>query len=522
VHEPTPDNRDRRERIDGGFTRALTRGVGWNLAGLVLPLPAGLIAFPLMASALGEFRFGLLTVVWAVVGYFSLFDFGVARALTRELSIGIRDGAAAGESDWVRTAAVLSLTFGVAGAALLSLASPLLVQALGNGDNAAQRWEILLTIVATSALLPVFLLICVLQGILEAMQRFRDLALLRLPLTLATYLVPVAVLPFEPNVPTIVCCLVATRLVIVAAFWFGGARRTLAGTGGGAFSMQRAKTLLVQGGWMTVTNVISPVLTYLDRWLVVALISVAALGYYSVPLEVGQRLLVVAVAVAGVLFPMFAREGSHSQRSAAGYRHSSAAVAFSVMPIVLVVGGWAEELLSLWMGQTFAQQAAVALQIIMPGILLNSIARIPFTLLQAAGRARTTASLHLLELPVYVGVAWWLIANFGLLGAAAAWTVRVLADLALMLAAAARLSPELRQASLRTGLLVVAALSCYGGVLAIEPQAGRILAAMSALALIGLLAWKYLLNATDRGTVRHLLQSLASQRARDEHPVRSK
>src|SRR5713101_8834257 len=58
-----------------------------NLAGLGLPLVAAIFTIPVLIRNLGDERFGLLTLIWAIVGYFGLFDFGLGRALTQQLSV---------------------------------------------------------------------------------------------------------------------------------------------------------------------------------------------------------------------------------------------------------------------------------------------------------------------------------------------------------------------------------------------------------------------------------------------------
>ncbi len=45
--------------------------------------------------------------------------------------------------------------------------------------------------------------------------------------------------------------------------------------------------------------------------------------------------------------------------------------------------------------------------------------------MQSVGRSDLTAKLHLLELPVYLFLIWYLANNFGIAGVAIAWTVRV-------------------------------------------------------------------------------------------------
>src|SRR5713101_3770903 len=67
--------------LTGG--RLLARNTIWNLLGQLLPMAVGVVAIPPLVRGLGIDRFGLLSLVWIVIGYFSLFDLGMGRALTK-------------------------------------------------------------------------------------------------------------------------------------------------------------------------------------------------------------------------------------------------------------------------------------------------------------------------------------------------------------------------------------------------------------------------------------------------------
>jgi hypothetical protein len=63
---------------------SLRNNTQWNLAGSGLPLIAAAALIPFMLHRLAMVTlteaFGELTLIWAVIGYFSLFDMGVGRA----------------------------------------------------------------------------------------------------------------------------------------------------------------------------------------------------------------------------------------------------------------------------------------------------------------------------------------------------------------------------------------------------------------------------------------------------------
>ncbi len=64
----------------------LLANTGWNLAGQVVPLLVGIAVLPLLIGLLGLDRYGFLTLVWVLVGYASIFDFGIGRALVRTVA----------------------------------------------------------------------------------------------------------------------------------------------------------------------------------------------------------------------------------------------------------------------------------------------------------------------------------------------------------------------------------------------------------------------------------------------------
>jgi O-antigen/teichoic acid export membrane protein len=63
--------------------RLLARNVVWNLIGGGAPMLVAVFCIPILAKGLGTDRFGVLALAWALIGYTSLFDLGLGRALTQ-------------------------------------------------------------------------------------------------------------------------------------------------------------------------------------------------------------------------------------------------------------------------------------------------------------------------------------------------------------------------------------------------------------------------------------------------------
>ncbi len=109
-----------------------------------------------------------------------------------------------------------------------------------------------------------------------------------------------------------------------------------------------------------------------------------------------------------------------------------------MLPAVLVIILLGKEGLGLWLGDEFARQSTGPLQWLTFGVFLNSLATIPFVLIQAAGRPDLTAKFHMVELVVYAPLLWLLIGRYGIEGAAIAWATRTGMDAAFLMVFAQR------------------------------------------------------------------------------------
>src|SRR5260370_24492390 len=70
----------------------LARNSAFNFIGQGIPFLAAFFAIPLLIRGLGTERFGVLTLAWMVICYFSLFDLGLARALTQMVAEKLSEG----------------------------------------------------------------------------------------------------------------------------------------------------------------------------------------------------------------------------------------------------------------------------------------------------------------------------------------------------------------------------------------------------------------------------------------------
>jgi O-antigen/teichoic acid export membrane protein len=133
----------------------------------------------------------------------------------------------------------------------------------------------------------------------------------------------------------------------------------------------------------------------------------------------------------------------------------------------LVTLALADDIVRFWLGARFEDVVTVPLQILAVGVFVNSLAYIPYSLLQALGRSDVTGKLHLIELPLHFALVWVLVSAFGLVGAALAWSIRVTIDAALLFFAAARLGHLGYRSLSSSGLPALAAGAAVLGLVAL-------------------------------------------------------
>jgi len=404
--------------------RRLARNVIWNLLGAGAPILVGIVAIPVLIKGLGTARFGILTLAWMVVGYFSLFDFGLGRALTKLVA----EKLGAGQDDeiprLIRTAMLLMLVLGLLGAMSLAASSPWLVFGVLKIPVSIQQ-ETLLAFYLLAVSVPVVICTTGLRGVLEAYQCFGQINMVRAPLGVFTFLGPLLVLPFSNSLVPVVTVLVAVRLLSGCVYAVLCWRTVPAVWDSWRVQKSMIGSLVSFGGWMTVTNIVGPMLVYLDRFIIGVLISVTAVAYYTTPYEVVTKLSIIPAALMRVMFPAFSTAMVQDKSRAALLCCRAVNYVFlALFPIVIVIVLFAHEGLALWIGEEFAVSSTSVLQLLAVGIFFNSLATVPFGLIQGAGRPDITAKLHLLELPFYLLLLWWLINTHGIVGAAISWSVR--------------------------------------------------------------------------------------------------
>ena len=404
---------------------SLRRNTIWNMVGTGLPLFAGVAFIPFTLKQLGGEAFGVVTLIWALIGYFGLFDMGVGRALTFQISKLRAEGLDNSVSGTLKAGLLVTVVTGMIGAIVMLLIAPLLAYSWLKISLEWQSDTQLAFQIAALGVLPTTVT-SGLRGALEGFGRFAESNLIRLFFGLSMFALPALSVSLHGNsLWCIALYLVGARLIVVILSLIQLRLHLSESTDSLAIKPQ-IWSLFSYGFWVTVSGIISPLMIYGDRFFVASLIGADQLPYYAIPQEGLQRLLIIPAALCGALLPVLTSVRGNAL--VAIYKVNQRRIAFFMLVICAAAAALAYPVLSFWLTHDFAQNALPVVLILAIGIWVNSIAQLPYTVLHALGKPRLTAMFHLVELVVYFVLLNYLTTAFGLIGAATAWLLRVFLD----------------------------------------------------------------------------------------------
>jgi O-antigen/teichoic acid export membrane protein len=402
----------------------LRRNFVFNLIYPVVRLAVALVTIPIYVRHVGDARYGVISIVWVLLGYFGFLDLGLSRAATNALA-KLRDAPQAHRARVLLTTTVLNLSFGLIGAVLLFVVGGYLLERILSVPEALKP-EVARALPWIACLFPMALVSGVGLGALESRERFLLANLFQMFGMSMSQIAPVVMAVFvSPSLTVVIpsaAIAQATSVIVLIAYvyWLEGPFSLR------AFNRKEARTLLSYGGWVTVTAAINSILASADQFLIGSLIGVAEVAHYAIPMNLVLRTQTLPVALGRTFFPrmsMLSREGAHTlggrALQALGYGYAAVCA-----PAIIL----APAFFRYWIGPNFALVSAPVAQILFLGAWINGLAFVAYTLIQSQGRPDLTGKLHFAEVLPFLCILSFLTSTFGITGAAAAWSLRAVVD----------------------------------------------------------------------------------------------
>ena len=403
----------------------------YNLMGLGLPLAAAIITIPYLILSLGAEKFGSLTLVWAILSYAGLLDMGLSKSITYKISIFLSEGKAVKIPNFFKAASSILVWFSVLVALILVAFSTYISTLIGSGFDTLSDARLGINCIALA--IPFVTLTSIYRGVLEAKELFLAINLIRIPMGLTTFIAPAAVVfLFGADLLLVVIVLVLTRIIFYVIHRIVVRLLVVEIKNSSGNDWAELKSALRIGGWMTLTNIVSSLMVYIDRFVLAATSGNTAVAHYVTPQEITTKLWIIPGAITATIFPIFSKAGISGSANIKLFCRALLLILIPLLPIVLVLYIFAYEIMGLWISAEFSEFSAPILQLLIIGIFINCFSHVPFTYLQGIGKARLTAIVQLFQLPIFVVSLYFLSNTFGVIGAAYAVLIRSSIDFILL------------------------------------------------------------------------------------------
>ncbi len=403
---------------------SIARNSMYNMAGSIVPLILALATVPLYLNAVGTERYGALAIAWLILGYFGLFDLGLGRATSQRIA-ALKNSNAEHRARVFWTAVIVNIGMGIFGGIILYFGATYFFEHQFSADDWLKS-EILVAIPYLALAVPIATLTGVASGALQGREKFLDVNIITIIGTCLFQLFPLIVAYINgPTLKWLIIAAITARIIGFLIFYVRVHHHILRGFKPN-FDRSEWLSLLKFGGWASISSIIGPLILTFDRMMIGAILGPKQVTFYTVPLEIVQRISVIPISIGGALFPRFVTESGEGRASLQD-KSLRAVASIASMPtlIVLLI---LEPFITLWVGREIAENSTIIGLIALLGFWANAFAIIPFSRLQAMGRPDLVTKSLLAQLLPYMAAVYCALMYSGLIAAAIVFSARRLFD----------------------------------------------------------------------------------------------
>ncbi|MGH8778776.1 oligosaccharide flippase family protein [Paraburkholderia sp.] len=480
--------------------KRIVKNIAINFVGSVVPVFISLATVPAYLHSLGVERYGVLNLVWALIGYFSVLELGTSIATENSIA-RVRDATDDSVERIFWSACSLNFVSGVIGGAIIYFAAYLYVTHGTKVDPQFQR-EVIASLPWIAAAVPLANVTWVFAGAIAAVERFASFSTSQTIGTLLFQLVPLgAIWCFSPSLAVVIPAAVCARILAGVVLGIATFR---------ALRIRRVRkpdwptvvALFRYGRWQLLFSGAGMIAQTLDRVLIGALLGARFVAYYVTPQNLVTRLNILPGAMLRTLFP---RLSASTREDADELARSALALLNGVFtPCVIVAVFALQPFLHVWLGEHMATMSAPFGRVLIVGVWLAGQSSILGILIQAQSHPAQVARVSWIQLPFFAGGLWLGIHLFGVMGAAVVVVIKSLCDYAAFLYFA--------QLHLRTiAGNMLAHIAFLGVAVALASELSRVPSMIAAawLLVAANLAWSLYESAMLRDLLRRVWGRLA-------------
>lgn len=372
-------------------THRIIHNAVFSVGGWSVPIVLSFIFTPYIVGKLGTDAYGILTLVWSVIGYFAFLDLGLGLALVKFIAefFGKKDVQSVNEA--IGAALIMALTLGLPGAgvifAMAEIMATRLLKIPPEFEHAALIAFRLGAIGFLAAMMQTLL-----QAIPNGLNRYDVTSVVGIITKGGSAIAAAALLCMGGGLLNVVALYVSIP-VITSLIYIVAARRLLPAIRFQLHTRRETFNRVLQFGLFAVLSRIAYVFArYADRLIIGSMIDVASVTYYAVPLLLVGRISSLTQQIGNVVFPAVSELQGEKQQIAivdlylTASRLMTALATAICLPLVI----FGSRMLALWMTPEFADQVGGVMVLVSLTVYADCLTNIPAFVTDGLGYPKVT------------------------------------------------------------------------------------------------------------------------------------
>lgn len=401
----------------------------FNILGKLVPPLIGFITIPYLLGAMGAELFGEFGAVITLLLLLSILDFGVSKSIVKDVASSrgeILDISGSHTSVFWQCYA-FQFFIGFIGALLVWTIS----HATGLNDSAGlidlNSWIHTLCFLV---FIPIIVASGVSRAFFEGRNRFKELNLIRAFFSIAVYLSPLFALYVIKDQYFVVVLVLALKvcesviLTIIVCL-----RENLIGLP--EKSTKYIRLLMPFGLWVMFSNLITPMIAYGERFVVIAVLGLSSFSIYYIAIEVVTKTLIIVGSLATATFSLESKlKANGSDDYSLDILKYIVACFYIFFAVTLYFeAGW---LLEFWLADEYTDKLTSLIHVLSIGLIFNAVGYTLLNSVYSSGRSFNVFLSYSFQLPIYLISIYFSLRQWGVVGVAYCWVVRVIIDFIVM------------------------------------------------------------------------------------------
>jgi O-antigen/teichoic acid export membrane protein len=408
-------------------TPSVVHNIIANFAGKAWSGIFSLAFVPIYIKIMGVEVYGLLGIFISLSALLALLDMGLSATLSRELSrLSVAENSAQESRNLVRTFEVVYWGIGIMIGIFVIILAPLLTKYWINSTSISSE-------TIEQALLIMGILLAsqwpgaIYSGGLRGLQRQVVLNVIKSVSVTVQHGGAVLILLFiSPSILSFFLwqSFVALLTTIVLAIWLW---KSLPKS---EHQTRFDKSLFVKN-WKFASGIIgislmTILLSQLDKIILSKMLTLEMFGYYMLAFNVATVLTSLVSPIHSALFPRLSQLVAEEKQTDISnlYHKGCQLVSITILPISITLVFFAEEVLSMWIGDpTVVRNTHMLLSLLIIGTMINSLMILPYTLMLSYGWTRLVLIQNGISVVFLVPLMLWLVNLYGAVGATIVWII---------------------------------------------------------------------------------------------------